>query len=47
MKAATDPPPGLAPGMEDTITFSRGRPVCDAELVERAATLAGVAQRTR
>jgi uncharacterized protein (DUF849 family) len=32
--------------MEDTVTFSRGRPVTgNAELVERAATLAGYAQR--
>jgi uncharacterized protein (DUF849 family) len=36
----------LRVGMEDTITFSRGRPVqSNAELVERAATLAGLAQR--
>jgi 3-keto-5-aminohexanoate cleavage enzyme len=37
----------LRVGMEDTITFSRGRPVqSNAELVERAATLAGLAQRS-
>ncbi|HEX9519086.1 MAG TPA: 3-keto-5-aminohexanoate cleavage protein [Streptosporangiaceae bacterium] len=35
----------LRAGMEDTITFSRGRPVCNAELVERPATLAGLAHR--
>jgi uncharacterized protein (DUF849 family) len=36
----------LRVGMEDTITFSRGRPVAsNAELVERAATLADLAQR--
>jgi uncharacterized protein (DUF849 family) len=36
----------LRVGMEDTITFSRGRPVTgNAELVERAATLASLAQR--
>ena len=36
----------LRVGMEDTVTFSRGRPVAhNAELVERAATLADVAQR--
>jgi uncharacterized protein (DUF849 family) len=36
----------LRVGMEDTITFARGRPVTgNAELVERAATLAGLAQR--
>jgi uncharacterized protein (DUF849 family) len=36
----------LRVGMEDTITFSRGRPVAsNAELVERAATLGGLAQR--
>ena len=36
----------LRVGMEDTVTFSRGRPVTgNAELVERAATLAGLAQR--
>ncbi len=36
----------LRVGMEDTITFSRGRPVAsNAELVERAAVLAEVAQR--
>ncbi len=36
----------LRVGMEDTVTFSRGRPVRgNAELVERAATLAGLAQR--
>jgi len=32
--------------MEDTVSFARGRPVTsNAELVERAATLAGLAQR--
>ena len=36
----------LRVGMEDTITFARGRPVAsNAELVERAATLAELAQR--
>jgi 3-keto-5-aminohexanoate cleavage enzyme len=36
----------LRVGMEDTVTFARGRPVRDnAELVERAATLAALAQR--
>jgi uncharacterized protein (DUF849 family) len=36
----------LRVGLEDTVTFSRGRPVeSNAELVERAATLAGLAQR--
>jgi uncharacterized protein (DUF849 family) len=36
----------LRVGLEDTITFARGRPVAaNAELVERAATLAGLAQR--
>jgi len=36
----------LRVGMEDTITFSRGRPVQrNAELVERAAALADLAQR--
>ena len=36
----------LRVGMEDTITFARGRPVTgNAELVERAATLAALAQR--
>ena len=36
----------LRVGMEDTLTFSRGRPVTrNAELVERAATLAVIAQR--
>lgn len=36
----------LRVGMEDTVTFSRGRPVRgNAELVERAATLAALAQR--
>ena len=36
----------LRVGMEDTVTFSRGRPVRgNAELVERAAALAGLAQR--
>ncbi|HSZ43868.1 MAG TPA: 3-keto-5-aminohexanoate cleavage protein [Streptosporangiaceae bacterium] len=36
----------LRVGMEDTVTFSRGRPVAsNAELVERAATLATLAQR--
>ena len=36
----------LRVGMEDTVTFARGRPVTrNAELVERAATLAELAQR--
>lgn len=36
----------LRVGMEDTVTFSRGRPVqSNAELVERAAALATLAQR--
>jgi uncharacterized protein (DUF849 family) len=36
----------LRVGMEDTTTFARGRPVAsNAELVERAATLATLAQR--
>lgn len=36
----------LRVGMEDTISFARGRPVTgNAELVERAAALAGLAQR--
>jgi uncharacterized protein (DUF849 family) len=36
----------LRVGMEDTTSFARGRPVTgNAELVERAATLAGLAQR--
>jgi 3-keto-5-aminohexanoate cleavage enzyme len=36
----------LRVGMEDTVTFSRGRPVrSNAELVERAAALADLAQR--
>jgi uncharacterized protein (DUF849 family) len=36
----------LRVGMEDTVTFSRGRPVrSNAELVERAAALAALAQR--
>ena len=36
----------LRVGLEDTITFARGRPVAsNAELVDRAATLAGLAQR--
>jgi 3-keto-5-aminohexanoate cleavage enzyme len=36
----------LRVGMEDTLSFARGRPVRhNAELVERAATLAAVAQR--
>jgi uncharacterized protein (DUF849 family) len=36
----------LRVGMEDTLTYSRGRPVArNAELVERAAQLAGIAQR--
>jgi 3-keto-5-aminohexanoate cleavage enzyme len=36
----------LRVGMEDTLSFSRGRPVSgNPELVERAATLAGLAQR--
>jgi uncharacterized protein (DUF849 family) len=36
----------LRVGMEDTVSFARGRPVAgNAELVERAAALAGLAQR--
>jgi 3-keto-5-aminohexanoate cleavage enzyme len=36
----------LRVGMEDTLTFAKGQPVRDnAELVERAATLATIAQR--
>jgi uncharacterized protein (DUF849 family) len=36
----------LRVGMEDTLSFARGRPVTgNAELVERAATLAALAQR--
>jgi len=36
----------LRVGMEDTLRYARGRPVRDnAELVERAATLAVLAQR--
>jgi 3-keto-5-aminohexanoate cleavage enzyme len=36
----------LRVGMEDTLTYSRGRPVArNAELVERAAQLADIAQR--
>ena len=36
----------LRVGLEDTLTFSRGRPVArNAELVERAAALARLAQR--
>ena len=36
----------LRVGMEDTVTFARGRPVgSNAELVERAATAADLAQR--
>ncbi len=36
----------LRVGMEDTLTFARGRPVArNAELVERAAELARIAQR--
>jgi uncharacterized protein (DUF849 family) len=36
----------LRVGMEDTVTFSRGRPVAsNAELVERAAVAAELAQR--
>jgi uncharacterized protein (DUF849 family) len=36
----------LRVGMEDTLTFAKGRPVRDnAELVERAAQLAAIAQR--
>jgi 3-keto-5-aminohexanoate cleavage enzyme len=36
----------LRVGMEDTLSFARGRPVTgNTELVERAATLAGLAQR--
>jgi uncharacterized protein (DUF849 family) len=36
----------LRVGMEDTLSYARGRPVTgNAELVERAATLAALAQR--
>jgi uncharacterized protein (DUF849 family) len=36
----------LRVGMEDTTTFARGRPVtANSELVQRAATLAELAQR--
>ncbi|HCU94445.1 MAG TPA: 3-keto-5-aminohexanoate cleavage protein, partial [Actinobacteria bacterium] len=36
----------LRVGMEDTVSFARGRPVTgNAELVERAAALAALAQR--
>jgi uncharacterized protein (DUF849 family) len=36
----------LRVGMEDTASFAKGRPVTgNAELVERAAALAGLAQR--
>ncbi len=36
----------LRVGMEDTLSYARGRPVTrNAELVERAAELAGIAQR--
>jgi 3-keto-5-aminohexanoate cleavage enzyme len=36
----------LRVGMEDTLSFARGRPVSgNAELVERAAALAALAQR--
>jgi uncharacterized protein (DUF849 family) len=36
----------LRVGMEDTVTFARGRPVTsNAELVQRASELAGLAQR--
>jgi uncharacterized protein (DUF849 family) len=36
----------LRVGMEDTVSYARGRPVTrNAELVERAAALAGLAQR--
>jgi len=36
----------LRVGMEDTLTFAKGRPVTsNAQLVERAATLADIAQR--
>jgi uncharacterized protein (DUF849 family) len=36
----------LVVGMEDTVSFARGRPATgNAELVARAATLAGLAQR--
>jgi uncharacterized protein (DUF849 family) len=36
----------LRVGMEDTLTFAKGRPVAgNAQLVERAATLARIAQR--
>jgi 3-keto-5-aminohexanoate cleavage enzyme len=36
----------LRVGMEDTVTYAKGQPVTsNAQLVERAATLAGIAQR--
>jgi uncharacterized protein (DUF849 family) len=36
----------LRVGMEDTLTFAKGEPVRDnVQLVERAATLASLAQR--
>jgi uncharacterized protein (DUF849 family) len=36
----------LRVGMEDTLTFAKGRPVThNAELVQRAADLANLAQR--
>jgi 3-keto-5-aminohexanoate cleavage enzyme len=36
----------LRVGMEDTLSYAKGRPVtANAELVERAATLARIAQR--
>ncbi|HEX6471662.1 MAG TPA: 3-keto-5-aminohexanoate cleavage protein [Streptosporangiaceae bacterium] len=36
----------LRVGMEDTLTYAKGQPVTgNAQLVERAATLAGIAQR--
>jgi uncharacterized protein (DUF849 family) len=46
MLAAVSAGGHLRVGMEDTVTFSRGRPVAsNAELVERAAALAALAQR--
>jgi len=46
MLAAVAAGGNLRVGMEDTVTFSRGRPVRgNAELVERAASLAALAQR--
>jgi 3-keto-5-aminohexanoate cleavage enzyme len=36
----------LRVGMEDTLTYAKGRPVtANAQLVERAATLVKIAQR--